>query len=234
MSDYFMFDGVDCRDYNILAFRNDTFGADAISYNVVSVPGRNGDLLINNNRYPNRQHVYDCVIYDDAEENYKAFREFIMSKVGYFRLEDTWDDDVFYSAYVSTSLAPVTTMDAGMIKFKLGFTRKPQRYLKTGETVTSLFYSGSINNPTLYASKPLLRVYGNGVLGIGSDSLTIRNNAREYIDIDCADGLAYRDVVNMNTSVILSGFDFPVLNPGSNNISIANGITRVDRPPRWW
>ena len=249
MSDHFIFGGTDCRTYGVRAFEKETYGAAPIDYNVVSVPGKNGDLLFSQGRYANRAISYGCVIFTgdsltdinntsisvtDAAASYASFRAYVMSKVGYQRLVDSKYPDLYFMAYMTNELKPDVTPDAGMIRFDITFMRKPQRFLVSGDIETILTASGTITNPTLYDAKPLIRVYGNGVLGVGSQSITVTNNANSYMDIDCDAGLAYRGSVNMNGYITLSGIDFPVLSAGTNNIALGTGITKAKITPRWW
>ena len=92
--------------------------------------------------------------------------------------------------------------------------------------------NGSIENPTEFESKPLLRVYGTGTLGIGSQSITI-SQADVYTDIDCEMMDCFKGTANKNANVSFSDYNFPTLMPGTNGISLT-GITKVEITPRWW
>ena len=91
----------------------------------------------------------------------------------------------------------------------------------------------TITNPTLFDSQPLLRVYGVGALGIGSQTVTI-TQADVYTDIDCEMMDAFKGTANKNPYVQLTDHNFPVFKPGVNNISLGTGITKVEITPRWW
>ena len=199
------------------------------------IPGRNGLLLIDGLRHENVEMSYTAVFYSgNVMINLQNFKQFLLSKVGYKRLEDSFHPDEFYQAYVSADLDPVFTPDRTKAKVVFTFNRKPQRFLISGEITTTLTASGSITNPTLYASKPLLRVYGTGVLGIGSQSITITAVSGSYTDIDCEMQDAFVGAVNRNQYIQLSDYNFPTFAPGVNNISLGSGITRVIITPRWW
>jgi len=67
----------------------------------------------------------------------------------------------------------------------------PQRWLKSGETAVSVASGGTITNPTLFESHPLLQVWGYGDIGINDDTVTIDDavigdvllsNGANYID----------------------------------------------------
>lgn len=99
-------------------------------------------------------------------------------------------------------------------------------------TVASQQEQFTIENPTLFDSQPLLRVYGEGTLGINSQSVTI-TQADEYTDIDCEMMDCFKGTENKNLFVQFTDFNFPVFKPGTNNISLS-GITKVEITPRWW
>ena len=235
MSDYIVFAGADSRTYNAHVFENDTYSAGPLEVSIVSVPGRSGDVLINNKRYPNIIRSYDCVFYEDAADNYADFRAFLLSQVGYKKLVDSKYSDAYFQGYVASTLKPELTPDAGKIKFTLSFSCKPQRFLNSGDTASTFTDDGTITNPTLYASAPLLKVTGTGTLEINDDSIVIANTHPNtgYMYIDCESGRCYCNGLSLDEQVTFSGYDLPRLKPGDNEIALTD-ITSVEITPRWW
>lgn len=233
MSEYFIFGDVDTRNYGVTVFESSTFGAPQRDSNSAAVPGRNGDLILDGKRYPNTTHSYDCVIYDGFYERLQNIRNALASKQGYFRLTDSIHADEFYMAQFKQEFVVSMNADRDIGRFNVEFMRKPQRFLTSGELVTELTVTGSITNPTLFDSKPFLRVYGAGVLGVADCDITI-SAADSYTDIDCDMMEAYKGTVSCNDLISLSTNDFPVLHPGANGIRLGTGITRVQITPRWY
>ena len=231
MSDYFVYNGTDSRDFGIVIFEGDTFGAPQHEYDTYSIPGRNGALYLDGRRFPNKAHRYECVIYDNFEQNLDDFRNFILSQKGYKRLEDTLHPDEFYEAVYANDFLLVMDRERSMGKFSLEFDRKPQRFLKIGENTIDLTSNGNIANTTLFDAQPLIRVYGTGTLGIGDNAIKV-NECDVYVDIDCALMEAYKGAVSYNDSIEIQNIDFPVLEPGTNEITLT-GITRATFTPRW-
>ena len=91
-----------------------------------------------------------------------------------------------------------------------------------------------ITNPSFFTSKPLIRVYGDGVFYVNDISVTIAAHTEPYIDIDCELQDCYYEDTNMNSYVTFSNNDYPVLSPGVNGIMPTPGITKLDVTPRWW
>jgi len=93
-------------------------------------------------------------------------------------------------------------------------------------------------NPTPFASKPLIKVTGRGTLGIGEYILTITGAATQTLYIDCETMEIYTIEGTVPTGasslVSINKNDFPVLEPGTNYISVGSGITAVTITPRWW
>lgn len=93
-------------------------------------------------------------------------------------------------------------------------------------------------NPTPFESKPLIKVTGTGTLGIGEYILTITGTASQTLYIDCETMEIYTIEGTVPTGasslVSINKNDFPVLEPGTNYISVGSGITDVTITPRWW
>ena len=90
----------------------------------------------------------------------------------------------------------------------------------------------TIENPTLFDAKPLLRVYGTGTVGIGDYSFTI-SAADGYTDIDCDMMDCFKGAVNKNAYVSFTNYKFPVLVPGENVVTM-DGVTEIEITPRWY
>ena len=233
MSEFFIFDGIDCRDYCVHVFDRSTYGGSSREYDGIIIPGKSGNVLIDRNRYENISNVYDCIIYENAEYNLDEFREFLMSRSGYKRLEDSIHIDEFYLACFKSDFQPVLDRNREMAKVQLSFERKPQRFLKIGEFTTTYTENSKIHNPTQFSSKPLIRIYGNGNVGIGETTITLTGTTG-YTDIDCDVCECFNGTELRNSKVRFSGVDFPVLHSGENGITLGSGITMVDITPRWF
>lgn len=232
--DSFTFDGVSSETFDAYLFENNTFGAPNRVYEEIEVPGKNGILYIDNKRYANQPHAYSLIIIDDFINNYNALRAFITSRIGYCRLEDSLHPDEFYKALYASDVVVEMNPRRNMGKLTLEFSRKPQRFLKSGETTITITESEyTITNPTLFASSPMIRIYGEGTVGIGDNAITVLS-ADEYTDIDCETMEAYKGTESMNERIQIQNIDFPVLHAGDVGITLGSGITQVDITPRWW
>lgn len=233
MRNWLTFDGVSLKDFGVYINGNQTYNAPARDREIISVPGRNGDLVLDNGRYENAEVIYHAFIYRDFPVNVEGLRNLLLSRTGYKRLEDTYHPEEFRLGIYSGDFKAdvVEWLEAG--EFDLTFNCKPQRFLKRGEDVATFDNASSgstILNETMQTAKPLLRVYGAGQFWINQTAMTI-TAANTYTDIDCDLMDAYKGTANRNQYV--TG-NFPELVPGENTVTLNSGITRIEITPRWW
>ena len=238
----FTFDGINSRAYGVYVADVNVFNAPERDVEMISVPGRNGDLTIDHGRFENIEVEYDCFVAGDDESDFNSaisnFRNAIASRVGYKRLTDDFYSDEYRMASFNDGMS-VSQIGRRAGDFKIKFNCKPQRYLTSGETSQSISSGGTITNPTGFPSRPLIKVTGHGDLSVGNYDITIdipETDAPIFIDCDIME--SYQEsggtVEPVNSIVSLSGFDYPVLAPGATSITFGSGITRVDVTPRWW
>lgn len=236
---YFSINGTPCTNYGVQISVGGALNSPARNVEYIQIPGKNGDLVIDKGTFENNSYTYRCMLRGSSSADFKTklanFRAWLGSFSGYQRITDTYSSDQFRMGVVSTLLTP-EMVGSGVVaaEFDVIVNAKPQRYLTSGEATTTLTASGSITNPTAYASKPLICVYGSGTLGVGSESITIASTGFSSIYIDCDAMDAYSGATPVNDKITLSGYDFPSLEPGSNGITLGNGITKVEIVPRWW
>lgn len=232
-----VFGDVDCADYGLVS-ESKIDNAPAKVYEEVVVPGKNGVVYLDTGRYENVEQIYNGVIYTDYEQNVQDLRNALYSQVGYQRLEDNINNDEYYIAILKSNFEPQQTNDRAMGTYQIKFERKPQRFLKSGETSQTFTSDGEIENPTEFPSKPLIVISGKGVVGIGDYTMTIRGLDEQEIYIDCESMEAWEMVggakVSRNDYIQYMGNSFPVIKAGTNGISLGSGINSVEITPRWW
>ena len=130
-----IFGGIDSADYNVWISGSDAFSAPERDVEYVSVPGRNGDLVIDNGKWNNIRITYPAFIPKGFESQIDNFRSEMMKLTGYHRLEDSYHPDEFRMASFSYGISP-SRIGAFLRngEFPLTFNCKPQRFLKSGET----------------------------------------------------------------------------------------------------
>lgn len=235
LNNYFTFDGVTSSSLNTYISGEGTFNAPERVYDMQVIPGRNGALALDEKRFENVELTYPAFIFKDDGTTFETaisnLRNTLLSKNGYKRLTDTYHPGEFRLAIYKDGLEVAPTMINRAGEFDLVFTCKPQRFLTSGETVTTKTSSGTITNPTQFDARPLLVVTGTGNLTVNGTQIAI---SKTPTTIDCELMEAYNGTVSRNGDIVLTPNAFPVLSPGSNTITLGAGITKVEITPRWW
>lgn len=239
---YFVFDGTSSLDLGIDYSGTDSYGTPGRDVERIAVPGRNGDLTVDNGRYSNQDFNLLCKIYDRSDaETFRAAFDVITDFFGahsanYYRLEDTYRPGEFVLAMVNGDIDPDLEENAiGMVyaEFKVPMTRKPQRYLFAGETPITVAAGASVTliNPTLQTARPLIQCAGTGSFGVGADTFSLATNSGATI-IDSETMNAHEGTISRNDA-FTRGDDFPLLGPGST--TVRNDMTAdLVITPRWW
>lgn len=198
------------------------------------VPGRSGDLVIDNKTFQNVMISYPCFIFKGFPGKFDTLVNYLGSLEGYQRIECSNDSTHFRLGVPVVPQMPSVKRINQDGYFDLAFNCKPQRFLTSGETVVTKNASGTITNPTSFASQPLLRIYGTGTFTINGVAITVASHGQSYVDVDCEMMDCYNGATSLNQYVSFSGNDFPTLAPGSNSFTFGTGITQVRITPRWW
>ena len=225
------FNSINSLAYGVYISGTGVFNAPARDREMIKVPGRNGAIIIDHGRYENIEITYPAFIIKDLAEKVRIFANKLLEPVDYVRLEDTYNPDEFRLAVLSQGMDvnPVSWLAAG--SFDLIFNCRPERFLKSGESVTTLTAGGTISNPTDMPSKPLIRVTGAGTITVNGTAIEIASHSLSYIDIDCDLQEAYCGATNANQYI--TALEFPTLDSGANSVALS-GVTKVEITPRWW
>lgn len=233
---YFLFDGKKSNEFGVYCSGGGTFGSPARSIDEIDIPGRNGTIQVDKGKFENITVTYSCWISKDAnKEKLDSFRAWLLSKRGYKRLEDPYHPEEYRMAAYNSNLDPEMGTLNRTAQFDVEFDCKPQRFLKSGDRMREITSGTTIRNPTFYTALPLIRVYGNGTLTVGSETIAIASNSNAYIDIDSDSMDCFCGDVNCNAYVTMSAYDYPALPAAEKTaISFTDGITKVLVKPRFW
>ena len=170
---YLTYDGVDSRDFGVFLSGEGAFDAPARRGEMISIPGRNGSLFMDEGVFENITVEYPAFIGTGYEAIFRTklgdLRSALTSRGNYKRLTDTYHTDEFRLGVYREGLEvdPQHITRAG--GFTMKFDCKPQRFLVSGETPKLFVANGTIINPTLFESSPIIRVTGNGTVAIGEN-----------------------------------------------------------------
>ena len=231
------FNGVPSTDANIEVEHQPDYPIAERDFELVHVPGRNGDFLIDMGAYQNVDLEYDIAFIDqdlDFFQGAHKVSKWLHSAPGYARLEDTYDPLYYRMALYKENLR-ITDILGKAGRATITFNAKPQRFLKDGDIAVTISESGQvITNPLDKESKPIITVYGSGDgdLMIGSYHITI-SDISEYLTIDSEVEDCYKGSNTVPGQVVLES-GYPKLQVGDNGITFSGGITSVSVIPKWW
>ena len=265
---YLTYDGVDSRDFGVFLSGEGAFDAPARRGEMISIPGRNGSLFMDEGVFENIMVEYPAFIGTGYENIFRNklgdLRSALTSRGNYKRLTDTYHPDEFRLGVYREGLEvdPKVITRAG--GFTMKFDCKPQRFLVSGETPHVFTVNGMITNPTLFASSPLIKISGNGVVAIGDYRFIVSNNSTTiWLDTEIMEaylpagelypwtdengdqlsqeigiGLDLMDGSTYPTNM-LGYIEFvdsvmPKIEPGEVPIRKSNSIYNLEIIPRWW
>lgn len=236
--DQFWFGNVNSLGFDIWISGGSFFDMPERDVEFESVQGRNGDLLIDHNRWKNVNITYNCAIMWEAELKYSEFFMELMAQTGYQKLEDSFHPDTYRMAMIKDPIKAQSKGAGKPIVFDVSFYCKPQRYFVLGDRVKTYSEPGTICNGYGYPAKPLITVYGSGAgtLTVGDTTVEIKS-LTDQITLDCEMQNAYRKVgdgATENKNNVIYASDFPVLRDEKTEIRWSGGIDHIDIVPRWW
>lgn len=204
------------------------YSAPARSVDLIEVPGRSGDLLIDNGNYTNTKAVFEVAITKDVRFNTDRLKYLLYSQKGYQKLYDS-DLKGFYRMASFSNGFDISEIDAGIVRVE--FDCKPFKYDINGENAVVFECEGYLTNKYFEPSKPIVNVFGrgSGILYINEQFVAIYA-IDEYLTIDTELQDAFKDGQNKNGTINSADL---VLEPGKNKISFEGGISRVEIVPRW-
>lgn len=153
----------------------------------------------------------------------------IFGKLHGKKMQIVFQDDPQW--YFTGRCAVEYEVNMSTLHFVITVTADPFRHF-VDQTPTTFSGAGTITNPTLFSSRPLIRVNGSGTgtVTIGNQIITL-NSIDGYVDIDSELMDCYKGLVNCNANVVLD--EFPTLPPGATGISFTGGVTSVAITGRW-
>lgn len=236
------FRNFDSRDHNLFVRKKNVFDAAESDLTFVSVPGRDGDVIMKNGRHKNILIVYELSFFSTQ------FKEISENENFFYSLEDVKrtliEDGNYYNLY--DSYVPGYYRKACLIKglsvkqphwsvgeFSLNFNCKPFKYRVDGDEVKTIATRiTQIYNPEIYESLPYFKIYGDGDLSLViNGSYYDFTNVSDYVECDSEMMNVYKGTVNKNSDFLTR--EFPKLSSGNNVISWTGTVTQIEIKPRW-
>ena len=229
MTDYFIWNGVDCRTKGIHVSELPPITIPLERSKQTNVPGRPGSLtqLEGDDVYDDMILTATCFIADPAQ--IPAIAAWLKGKGTVTFANRTGGH---YNARIANQI-PFEKVLRGNphCSFAVNFRCYPFWYQDNVSDVTITTSGDTITNPGSVYSEPLITVYGSGniTLMVGTTIVELTNVSSSIV-LDCALKEAYKGTTLMNDH--MSG-DFPVLKPSLNAVSWSGNVTRIVIKPNW-
>ena len=206
-----------------------------------AIPGRNGDLIIDEGTFKNVLITYPCYIPGSFESTFATLVNKLGALEGYHKIECSNDSAHFRMGRAIIPQAPAVKRLNKDGWFNLSFDCKPQRFLNSGLTGVTFSAAGTISNPTKFPSRPTIhvgRLLPDATIGDTIIAQTTRaSGGISIIDserMECYEsgGGSLNDKFSFNPN------EFPVLKPGSNTVdsTLISGAdtNHIIIYPNWW
>ena len=226
---YFTFDNQKSSDFGLIISQKDIYSAPVSDVSLVPVPGRNGDVLLDNNRFNNITVSYD-VAFRNVKSRASAIKLWLC-RAGYFVLTDTYQPEYFRMAAFSSNLK-IDELIENVGQAQISFSCKPFMYSLVGQETITLAEPGTVTNPETFVALPYIKITGSGdiTLHIGSLSYSL-TGVSSYIELDSELMAAYKGSTLCNDKISFT--EFPVLLTGANSISWTGTVSKIEIIPRW-
>jgi len=219
------------------------FSAPARDVTSQPVPGRSGNLILDNGRYENRQQPYTCAItpwHADGNVDLAAaagrLKSILMRDSNYFELRDDYTPGAFYRASYHSAL-DIEEILTQTGKVPLMFDCEPYMLMDIGQQPINVTASPTtIVNPEEYSSLPKITIFGSGDVDITITN-SAGNNAVHLVGIASGTVIdselmeAFQGDASVNSKMLTP--DFPVFTPGGNMVQWTGNVQKLEIIPRW-
>ena len=235
----FIFDGVPSEEIKTLIQTRPMLEAPTRKVESRSAFGVDGDIPFDEGAYNNtalelmmvidgddliadRQKFYDLI---DTRGKYKDFIPYFdPDKIYRVRTESTSFENQYFFGEKQTASVKLTV--------------KPYKYLVDNGLILTPDPVTTVNNPTRYVSQPrwFLRATGDVTITVNGVPFILRDVPGNLV-IDSERFLTYHvdaavgTMTRMNNKVMTR--EYPILQPGTNNITVTGAATGLDIEPRW-
>ena len=241
MSNYFIFNGQSSLELGIKIKSKNTYSSAKRDLSLVSIPGRDGDLINSNKRFNNATVSYTCYlpaksIAELAAKIRNVKKWLFVDSDSYHELTDSYDSTFMRYAIFNSKLDIAD--EARVIgTFTITFSCQPFRYLISSLDAEEITSGSVLYNPFPFASKPYLKITGSGniVVTIANSKGTFVyhfNNVSGYVECDSELMNCYKSTTLKNSDFVADAF--PLLQYGDNTISWTGTVTKVEIKTRWW
>lgn len=218
------YNGKSTKDFNMRVENALTHELSAHDIETESIPGRDGVLLIDNQRLKPVERAFPLRMEKDVYPNTTEIADWLGEK-GWHDLELSWDDDYIYKATVINTIA-IDEVLKQLGKLRVAFLMHPIKYLKDNPT-TTISKGSKVTNAGNVVAHPLIELTGNGntVITINGRR-TVLEDIQGSITLDMESRMIYKGNLSAWDKVVREeNAVFPYLDVGENTISWTGNFT---------
>ena len=215
----FTFGGESSADYGVQILGEGVFNAPERAVELVSVPGRNGSIAIDQGYWENIEVTYPAVLIARNPEEFATamanFRNMLCSKRGYCRLSDDYHPGEYRMAMFNNDIEVDEKVLRGG-EFDITFNCKPQRWLTSGEVPVTIGEWGATKD----ASGEMVTIESEG--GEAAKSLEVSLEPIQDLngyDSPWVGGAGKNKLHNTANSATINGVTFTVNSDGSIKVN---------------
>lgn len=247
----FTFNGHNSAEYGLFITGAAVHDGAAYDYEFIEIPGRNGDLILDNGRFHNLEVRYPAFVVDPAKM--PAIRAWLLGARGYHQLTDDYNPTEYRMACFAYSLQ-ADPFALSAVNFDLVFNCKPQRWQYETGTPTRYIVLDSYQAGAKWQAAGIFNTGGRvydlsttdpsaafaDLLSAGNfydvvktrDELTIGSDSKgAFIDLT-ANGLVTTDGTGVALRMTNSGSDFLFeFDSGAGVYYASNAYTLTNQTP---
>lgn len=213
-----IYDGQSTKDFKLRILNDVTHELSSNDIETQPVPGRDGVLLLDNQRLKPVERAFPLRLEDSVYPKTTEIAEWLGVK-GWRDLELSWDDGFLYQATVINTISIAEVLKQ-LGRLQVVFLVHPVKYFKDNSKLT-LSKGQRVENRGNVQAKPLIELTGNGSTVITINGRrTVLEDIQGSIILDMEKRMVYSGNLSAWEKVVREeGAVFPYLDVGENSVS---------------
>lgn len=211
-----------------------TISSSQPDYQIVEVPGRDGDLILPNDRYKSFAQTVPVIFlgkYNDTMSKIEKARRWLLSDTIFHDFKLSSDTGYTYRAAYLGNFEIKKTADE--LSADLNFEMMPCKYIDSSLSNQAIVSGTTLTNSGNIVALPLIKITGSGniTVTLGNQALSLKGVDTGVV-LDCESQLC-TSLDGTRTQFDKLYSDFPKLPVGSTKISWSGTVSKFEIIPRW-
>ena len=231
----FTYKGKTSKEMGLRVLNDLEFVSPVRDVDLIQVPGRDGDLIMDNGRFNSVVRSVPCILEvenSDIETRINEINNWLATDVNFHDFEWKDNSEFKYLAKVEDSVVSsrlLSRLGNTTIDFRL----HPIKYLKSSLVPRVVASGEMVVNPFTIPAKPILEIRGVGdiTVSINQQELVLRGIGNGGCIVD-TESQTITDLTGTRTLFEFMYSGFPVLAPGNNVITFGTNVESILVTPR--